>query len=123
MTDKRTTEKAAHAEKARRSKAAALAAATKRADEIRQRLGNARGEMPGTLMGGEVGWKYSAIPADAADRTRDSCRHAFEAKGYSKVDDGHCHYVGMPKAEIWRIPEEIFHELSAAAAADRSHRE
>jgi len=119
MSDKRQEKKAAAAEKARKSKAASVAAAQKRAAEIRQRIGNARGEMAGTLIGGETGWKYSCIPADAVERTRDACRHSFEAKGYEKVTDGHSTYVGMPKAEIWRIPEEIFDELSAASAAER----
>ena len=120
--DKAAQKKAAQADKARRSKAAAIEAAQARAAEIRARIGNARGEMPGTLIGGEAGWKYSAIPVDAAERTRDSCRHSFRAKGYEKVDDGHCHFAGMADAEIWRIPGEIYEEILAAGAAEISHR-
>ena len=115
---KQAEKKQAAADKAKRSRAAAQEAAAKRAAEIRQRIGNARGELPGTLIGGEPGWKYSAIPLDAAERTADSCRHSFEAKGYEKVEDGHCHFAGLAKAEIWRIPEEIHLELMAASAAE-----
>ena len=118
MTKSKPAEADAKREAKRRSAAAAKEAAAARAIEIRQKLANARAVMPGTIMGGESGWRYSVIPSDCTTRTRDMARKSFEAKGFDKVTDGHATVAGHVDPEIWRIPEEIYAEMMQAQAND-----
>lgn len=119
MKKSRDHDRAAEAaERKKRSATAAREAAKVRAEEIRQKLANTRGELPGTILGKEAGWHYTVIPSDCTDRTKDMARLSCEAKGFEKVTDGHITVAGHTDPETWRIPEEIHQEFLAAEAAE-----
>ena len=118
MKRNKDADRAATAERKRRSSNAPREAAAARAEEIRQKLANPRGELPGTILGKEAGWHYTVIPSDATERTKDMARLACEAKGFEKVTDGHITVAGHVNPEAWRIPDEIHNEFLAAEAAE-----
>ena len=106
---KRKLSDAERADRAAKSKAASAL----RAEEIRATAALRRTLPPGSVLEGEVGWKYYAAPADDPGKTRAEARLAD--LGYEPAPG--VRMIGIHRGMIWKIPQSIAEDLHAARGA------
>ena len=97
--------------------------AARRASELRERLETARKIAPGTVLNGEEGWSYRAIPKDASKRVKEMSTLDLETKGYELCTNSDVKFAGLVGAEIWQIPIESAKILKQIKKEERIKRE